>query len=201
MAAKPPPQLLAAIQKAVKGTPVSVATMVGIWRIESASTYPNPAVNSIGYGGLFGTKDWNGSTQAQADLAVSILARLIRTNQNSLPKALLAYSGGGYSSVDGSGGTTTANTGGSGSTAPQPTPAPTPTPAPAAQFIPPANTSTSPLEPPNLQAQPGPDVELPGSQSYTIGQPHLVQSLWSQVNQGSFVSPDAALMLQNASGG
>lgn len=190
MAAKPPPQLLAAIQKAVKGTGISVGTMVGIWRIESASTYPNPAVNKEGYGGLFGTTDWNGSTQAQANLAVSILARLVRNNQGSMSKALLQYSGGGYSSVDGSGGTTAANTGGPGSTAPQAAPAPTPAPqAAAAQFVPPA--SASPFEP---------DVELPGSQQYTIGEPHIVQSLWSQVNQGSFVSPDAALMLQNAGG-
>lgn len=201
MAAKPPPELVAAITKAVKGTGISVGTMVGIWRIESASTYPNPAVNEEGYGGLFGTTDWNGSTQAQANLAVSILARLVRTNQGSLSKALLSYSGGGYSSVDGGGGTTPANTGGSSPTV-QPTPAPTPAPpaAPQAQFIPPTDTSTSTLEPPNLQVQPEPDVELPGSQSYTIGQPNVVQSLWSQVNQGSFVSPDAALMLQNAGG-
>ena len=35
------------------GVPADVLT--GIWRIESGSSYPNPYVNSIGYGGLFGT--------------------------------------------------------------------------------------------------------------------------------------------------
>lgn len=46
--------------------------LAAVWRGESGSTYPNPYVNSEGYGGLFGTKLWNGSTQAQADYAASI---------------------------------------------------------------------------------------------------------------------------------
>lgn len=185
MAAKPPAPLLAAIRQAVKGTPVTVATMVGIWRIESASTFPNPAVNKEGYGGLFGTTDWNGSTQAQAKLAVSILANLIQT-RGSLPSALLAYSGGGYSSVDGSGGSTQANAGGPPGT---PT-ANTGTPAP------PADTQIPTVVPPP-QGVFSPDVELPGTQQYTLGQP-VVSDLWRQVNQGSFVSPEALMLGQNA---
>lgn len=197
MAAKPPPELVAAIQKAVKGTGISVGTMVGIWRIESASTYPNPAKNGLGYGGLFGTTLWDGSTQAQADLAVSILNHWYVYYGGDMAKALSKYSGGGgivpapkgYDHVDGSGGTTGANVGSAPQGGDTSTP-PTPTPAPAAsepQFIPP--TSASPFQP---------DVELPGSQSYTIGQPHIVQSLWSQVNQGSFVSPEAQMLGDNA---
>ena len=78
--------------------------LLGIWAIESGSTYPNPAVNSSGYGGLFGTTLWNGSTQDQANYAASILAGLIKQCNGDVGCALSKYSGGGYSSVAGYGG-------------------------------------------------------------------------------------------------
>lgn len=99
-----PPDLAAAIQNAAKQYGVSPSVLAGIWRIESGSTYPNPAVNSSGYGGLFGTRNWNASTQAQANTAAQILAKLLREKNGNQAAALLAYSGNGYSSVPGSGG-------------------------------------------------------------------------------------------------
>jgi hypothetical protein len=73
----------------------------GIWRIESGSHFPNPYVNSSGYGGLFGTTDWNGSTQSQADLAASILGKQLKIHNGDIAAALSSYSGGGYTSVPG----------------------------------------------------------------------------------------------------
>lgn len=96
-----PADLLAAINSSAQHYKVPSDLLVGIWRIESGSTYPNPYVNSSGYGGLFGTTDWNGSTQSQADLAASTLARLLRDNNGSVSQALSKYSGGGYTSVPG----------------------------------------------------------------------------------------------------
>jgi hypothetical protein len=59
--------------------------LAAVWRGESGSTYPNPYKNSLGYGGLFGTKLWNGSTQAQANYAASIFhMALVRTGGNIL---------------------------------------------------------------------------------------------------------------------
>lgn len=59
--------------------------LAAVWRGESGSTYPNPYKNSLGYGGLFGTKLWNGTTQAQADYAASIFHdALVRTGGNIL---------------------------------------------------------------------------------------------------------------------
>ena len=101
---EPPPILETAIESAAAQyqIPDGVNILTGIWRIESGSTYPNPYVNSIGYGGLFGTKDWNGPPGEQANLAASILARLYRQYGN-MSEALYHYSGGGYSSVPGEG--------------------------------------------------------------------------------------------------
>lgn len=50
---------------------------------------------------------------------------------------------------------------------------------------------------PPAQGAFAPDVELPGTQQYTLGQP-VVSDLWRQVNQGSFVSPEALMLGQNA---
>lgn len=96
----PPADLTSAIDSASKTYGVPADVLLGIWRIESGSTYPNPYVNSSGYGGLFGTTDWNGSTQDQANLAASILAKQIK-DTGSLSSALSNYSGGGYTSVPG----------------------------------------------------------------------------------------------------
>jgi cell wall-associated NlpC family hydrolase len=99
-----PPELGSAIQQAAAKYGVPAETLAGIWRIESGSTYPNPAVNSSGYGGLFGTTKWNASTQEQTDYAASTLRHLLNTHGGNMAAALHAYSGGGYSSVSGAGG-------------------------------------------------------------------------------------------------
>lgn len=90
----PPPSLLRAIQSAAKRFNVPAAVLVGIWRGESGSTYPNPAVNPSGYGGLFGTKDWNGTTQAQANYAASILHNALVSTKGNLQAALNIYQTG-----------------------------------------------------------------------------------------------------------
>ena len=74
------------------GVPYSLLT--GIWRKESHSTFPNPAVNSSGYGGLFGTKNWNAPTQAQANTAASILAAGFKQSQGDYIGALSYYNRG-----------------------------------------------------------------------------------------------------------
>lgn len=72
--ANPPPELQVAINSSSQkyGVPTSVLTRV--WNVESGGNFPNPYVNSSGYGGLFGTKLWNAPTQTQSDYAASILA-------------------------------------------------------------------------------------------------------------------------------
>lgn len=95
-----PTALWGEIVKAATKHGVTPQVLAGIWRVESGSTYPNAAVNSSGYGGLFGTTKWNASTAEQADYAASILRNLIAQKGN-LHDALLAYSGNGYSSVPG----------------------------------------------------------------------------------------------------
>lgn len=122
----PPPELAQAIAAAERKYPnIPAGTLTGIWRIESGSSFPNPYVNSEGYGGLFGTTDWNGSTQSQADLAASILSRLIQQNGGNLSAALSEYSGGGYTSVAGGASSASTSTS-SGFSRPRPgTPAPT----------------------------------------------------------------------------
>lgn len=102
---QPPQPLAAAILEAAQKYGVPADLLAGIWRVESASTYPNPAVNSSGYGGLFGTTDWNGTPQAQADLAASILANGLRASNGEVAGALSYYNSGkttgGYTTVPG----------------------------------------------------------------------------------------------------
>jgi hypothetical protein len=114
--AQPPAPLAAAIQKASQAEGVPADVLTGIWRIESGSTYPNPFVNSSGYGGLFGTSNWNASTQDQANTAAKILADNIRSHGGSISDALYAYSGHGYTSVPGQTTAGTINPGSLGST-------------------------------------------------------------------------------------
>lgn len=99
--AAPPPELQRAIDRSSRRYGVPPDVLTGIWRIESGSSYPNPYVNSLGYGGLFGTKAWNAPTQQQADLAAKILADNIRSHNGDLSAALYSYSGGGYTQVPG----------------------------------------------------------------------------------------------------
>lgn len=99
--AQPPAPLATAIQNASRKYGVPPDILTGIWRVESGSSYPNPFVNSEGYGGLFGTTNWNASTQQQANLSASILAGLLRSNNGNVSAALSQYSGGGYSAVPG----------------------------------------------------------------------------------------------------
>lgn len=134
--AQPPPELAQAIAAAASRyrIPNGAALLTGIWREEAGSEFPNPYVNSSGYGGLFGTTDWNGSTQAQANLAASILAAGFQQSGGDVRGALSYYNTG---HVDRPGGLAYANTvlslagvsGGGGrprggGTQPQQTPAP-----------------------------------------------------------------------------
>lgn len=98
-----PQPLAQAIYSSALKYGVSADYLTGIWRIESGSTYPNPAVNSSGYGGLFGTRNWNATTQAQADTAASVLAAGLKASGGNYPGALHYYSTG---KVSGSGGYT-----------------------------------------------------------------------------------------------
>lgn len=99
--AQPPQPLEVAIGNAARQYHVPPDVLEGIWRVESGSSYPNPYRNSLGYGGLFGTQDWNGPVQEQADLAASILAKQLQVHNGNLSEALSSYSGGGYTSVPG----------------------------------------------------------------------------------------------------
>lgn len=131
----PPPELQRAIDAAARANPpVTPAMLTGIWRIESGSSFPNPYVNSSGYGGLFGTTLWNGSTQAQANLAASILARLIRDHNGDLAAALSAYSGGGYSSLPGVASTAPTPSSTSTATRPRPSSSSSSSSAPTSQY-------------------------------------------------------------------
>lgn len=96
-----PQPLEQAIQQASSTYGVPPDLEEGIWRIESKSTFPNPYVNSSGYGGLFGTTDAYGPTQEQANLSASILSNLLRSTGGNVGQALSDYSGGGYTSVPG----------------------------------------------------------------------------------------------------
>jgi len=98
---QPPQELATAISKAASRNGVPYAVMVGIWRFESGSTFPNPAVNSSGYGGLFGTTNWNASTQAQADEAASVLAAGLKQSGGDIAGALSYYNTGKTDSVAG----------------------------------------------------------------------------------------------------
>lgn len=194
-----PQPLWQAIQKAASKYGVDPTILVGIWRIESASTFPNPAVNGKGYGGLFGTTLWNGSTQAQANLSASILANLIHT-RGSLSAALLAYSGGGYSSVSAEGGP--AKAGAPATIRQAHTEAPAPQKTPAAQQAPQApqpvaqfdTTAQMPSAPPDV-AYTHPLVNPPGAGPvYETG-----PSLWQQIIAQPGVSQDTLAYAQNAS--
>jgi hypothetical protein len=100
-----PLALLRAIFVAAKKYNVPPDLLAGIWREESGSTYPNPAKNSSGYGGLFGTSDAYGTTQAQANLAASILHNGLVQSKGNVAEALSYYNSGklsgGYTSVPG----------------------------------------------------------------------------------------------------
>jgi hypothetical protein len=96
-----PAELQNAINNSAQAYNIPSSWLVAIWRRESNSTYPNPYVNSHGYGGLFGTKNWDASTQNQADEAASVLTNAIRAKKGNISLALSSYSGGGYSSLAG----------------------------------------------------------------------------------------------------
>jgi len=89
-----PAPLQKAIDKAAKKENVPADILAAIWRHESGSTFPNPYVNSEGYGGLFGTKDWRGSTQNQANYAATILHNLLVGTHGNLADALGEYGTG-----------------------------------------------------------------------------------------------------------
>lgn len=94
-----PPALATAINTASAKYGVDPNLMAAIWVRESGSTFPNPAVNSSGYGGLFGTKNWNASTQAQANAAAKILSERIAAHGGDISAALWDYSGHGYKTL------------------------------------------------------------------------------------------------------
>lgn len=89
-----PSELLTAVDQAGSRYGVNPGLLIGIWRKESGSTFPNPYVNSSGYGGLFGTQDWQGSTQEQANLAASILAAGYKAGAGNTSAALSYYNTG-----------------------------------------------------------------------------------------------------------
>lgn len=93
MSTQAPAELKTAIGNASSTYGVPQDILTGVWRIESGSTFPNPAVNSSGYGGLFGTKNWNASTQDQANSAASTLAYWFQRT-GSWDTALHYYSSG-----------------------------------------------------------------------------------------------------------
>ena len=72
--ATPPSELSSAIHNASQQYGVPENILTAVWQKESGGSFPNPFVNSSGYGGLFGTKDWNDTTQNQANYAASTLA-------------------------------------------------------------------------------------------------------------------------------
>lgn len=102
---QPPPPLQNAINTAAATYGVPSDLLAGIWRIESGGRYPNPAVNSKGYGGLFGTTQPYAPTQVQADLAASILRNGLVQSHGNVAEALSFYNSGklqgGYTSVPG----------------------------------------------------------------------------------------------------
>ena len=107
-----PPSLQSAIQQAAQEFGVPADVLYGQWQIESGASFPNPAVNSAGFGGLFGIsqaqalangfslRDPN-TTLQQARVAASDLANNIAANGGSIAQGLYHYSGGGYTSVPG----------------------------------------------------------------------------------------------------
>lgn len=70
----PPPELQTAIHNASQTYGVPENILIAVWQKEAGGQFPNPYVNSSGYGGLFGTKDWNDTTQNQANEAAATLS-------------------------------------------------------------------------------------------------------------------------------
>ena len=101
----PPAELQAAINAASAQYGVPADLLAGIWRIESGGNYPNSYVNSSGYGGLFGTRNWNASTTAQAATAAQVLQQGLIKSGGNVSEALSYYNSGklvgGYTSVPG----------------------------------------------------------------------------------------------------
>lgn len=103
-----PTELLSAINTAASQYGVDPNYLIRIWAWESGSTFPNPAVNSSNYGGLFGlgqgtdygagpVNNYDTSSSGilnQAQSAAAELARLMQQNGGSVYNAMLAYSGG-----------------------------------------------------------------------------------------------------------
>ena len=89
-----PEALWQAMIKAGNRYNVPPLILAAVWRGESASTFPNPAVNPEGYGGLFGTTDWSGSTQAQANLAASIFHNALVNTKGNILEANSIYATG-----------------------------------------------------------------------------------------------------------
>lgn len=98
-----PTALKAAILQASHDFGIPPDLLYGIWLKESGGAYPNVAVNSSGYGGLFGTTDWKGAPVEQADLAASILETGLEHAGGNVSEALSYYNSGqltgGYTSV------------------------------------------------------------------------------------------------------
>lgn len=101
----PPAPLQKVIAQGAQDYDVPTDLLTGIWHRESGSHYPNDYGNSSGYGGLFGTSNWNASDQAQADEAASVLAAGLRASGGVVSEALSYYNTGrlqgGYTSVPG----------------------------------------------------------------------------------------------------
>jgi murein DD-endopeptidase MepM/ murein hydrolase activator NlpD len=107
-----PPALQTAINNAAAEYGVNPEWLTRIWQFESGGTFPNPAVNSIGCGGLFGLCTGSSSvdpasgapinllstatTQAQANAAAYTLARLLNSF-GDIYDAMIAYTGGSVS--------------------------------------------------------------------------------------------------------
>jgi hypothetical protein len=98
-----PAPLKQAIAESSKDYGIPADLLFGIWLREAGGEYPNPYVNSSGYGGLFGTEDWQGSTLSQALLAGGILEKGFEESGGNVAEALSYYNSGqltgGYTSV------------------------------------------------------------------------------------------------------
>lgn len=102
-----PSELATAISNAEAAFGLPHGILTAIWRWESGSSYPNPYVNSIGCGGLFGLCQGGSAsgidlfdpstTVAQANRAAQTLKGLIDANGGNLQAALNQYDGGSAS--------------------------------------------------------------------------------------------------------
>lgn len=95
-----PAELEQAIQNSCRTFKVPQDIMRGVWVKESGASFPDTAVNSAGYGGLFGTKDYAVSVQDQANYAANVLHDLYSQYHN-WRLVLYHYSGGGYTTLPG----------------------------------------------------------------------------------------------------